>query len=556
MNDQVSYLNTDLLILDLTGSSITMSIDGVNWTDVRSTVPSKYYSSNKTLTISAVDELSGVKTIQYYIADSVLTNQEIEAVSQWQNYSGSIPITSTTGVVVYAKVTDNTNYVSYANTDRLRVGGYQQTSVIAGTSTSYSTNVMVSDKSSVSMYYSFSDIASYPNGISHSITFSQVLPENTMITIMDRSRSKTYKYKTTSTDTDTILFTSFREVGTTNHFSESVYTGSISEDYKIIVDFSKTELESNITNLSATISIDSILETTGTVDGFNVIRNSDANSTFISNYSDTLYYNTDATYSIPITGSLQFATYQTSNVIDTTLEDKRFGLACRLVDENGNTISKNYLQNIKFRIDSKYFFMDNDGIVRMNLGVGLGNVNKNFVIETNSANIELPNGTYTFKIGYFTSFDGTYSSDITYFKDVPVTVADSSYQKMLNFQVRMDDEDRIMDKTSSKQFVVGVLQNSSYSNANVKVRLLRKSTFAAADQTYTEIDLADYSNADLTNFDENIYNTIITGNQSGYRNVSFDFNTNTLGSGAYSLAFDLYDGDTYIKSIVKKFIIR
>ena len=559
-NDTVSYLNTDLLILDLSGSSISMSIGNDTWTEVNSSVSTKYLSSNGSLNITAVDELSGVKSIKYYVSNSVLSAEQIESVDSWTDYSGSITIDSTTGAIVYAKVTDNTNYVSYANTDRLLVGGYRLTNMIAGRSTSYNTNINITDKSSVSMYYSFTDSGTYPNGVTHSITFSDTLPVDTMITIMDRNRSKAYKYRTTALDDETIYFTSFREIGTTNNFSESIYTGAINEDYKIIVDFSNTELSNNITGLSATLSLnnglDSVIETVGNVDSFNVITNSNASSLFSSNYSGTVYYNTDDTYQIPITGSLQFGTYQSDNVIDTTLEDKSFGLALKMVDSNENIVSKMNLQNIKFKIGNKYFFMDNDSVVRMDLGTGLGNVNTDLVIETNSANIQLPNGTYTFKIGYYTSYDGTYSSDITYFKDVTVSVADSSYLQMQKFQVKMDDEDRILDKASSKQFNVSILQDSSYNNASVKVRLLRKTSFSAADQSYTEIDLGEYSNSELTKYSGNIYNTSITGNNSNYRDLSFDLDTESLGSGAYSLTFDLYHGDTYIKSITKKIMIR
>ncbi len=559
-SDVVSYLNTDLLILDLSGSSITMELGSDTWTTTSNNVNTKYLASNGSLSISAVDSLSGVKSIQYYVTDSVLSNQELTEVSTWTNYTGPVTINSTTGEIVYTKVNDNVNYITYANTDRLLVGGFEQTSIIAGRSTSFSTNVNVTDKSAVSMYYAFSDTDSYPNGITHAITFSDTLPVDTMITIMDRTRSKTYKYTTTALDDETIYFTSFREVGTTNSFSESVYTGAISESYKVIVDFSKTTLSNNIIDLSATLSInsglDTILSTVGSVSSFNVITNSDATVTFASTYNSTVYYNTDDTYQIPVTGSLAFGTYNTSNVIDTTYEDKKFGLALKMVDSNQTIVNKMHLQNIKFKIGNKYYFMDNDNVVRMDLGVGVGNVNTNLVIETNSANIQLPNGTYTFKIGYYTSYDGTYASDITYFKDVTVTVADSSYLQMQKFQVRMNDEDRILSKDDSSQFTVSILQNSSYNNATVKVRLLRKSTFSAADQTYTELDLGDYSNTQLTNYSGNIYNTTITGNSANYRDLSFDLDTESLGSGAYSLSFDLYHGDTYIKSISKKIMIR
>ena len=537
-----------------------MSLDSDTWNTTSNNVSTKYLSSNGSLSISATDSLSGVKSIKYYLSDSLLTSQELSEVSTWSDYSSPITINSTTGVVVYTKVTDNVDYVTYANTDRLLVGGYQLTRMIAGRSTSYTTNINVTDKSSVSMYYSFSDSASYPNSVTHAIEFSDTLPVDTMITIMDRNRSKAYKYTTTALDDETINFTSFREIGTTNNFSESIYTGTINEDYKIIVDFANTTINSDITGLSATLNltsgVDTIIETIGSVDSFNVITNSDASSTFSSSYSDTVYYNTDDTYQIPITGSLSFDTYLTDNVIDTTLEDKSFGLALKMVDSSQNTVSKIHLQNIKFKIGNQYYFMDNDNIVRMDLGVGLGNVNTNLVIETNSANIQLPNGTYTFKIGYYTSYDGTYSGDITYFKDVTVSVADSSYLQMQKFQVRMNDDDRILDKDDSSQFTVSILQNSSYNNATVKVRLLQKSTFSAANQTYTEIDLGDYSNDELTNYSGNIYNTSITGNNANYRDLSFDLDTESLGSGAYSLSFDLYHGDTYVKSITKKFMIR
>ena len=171
-----------------------------------------------------------------------------------------------------------------------------------------------------------------------------------MITIMDLKRSKTYKYTTNIRDEERIPFTKFLEVGSTNGFKESIYTGSIQEDYKIILDFYKTNMETDLLDLQVSLAYsrgeETIIGTVGSNNKFQVLRNKDANSSFSSNYSDVIYYNTDASYSIPITGSLNFGTHQGGNVIDTTLEEKKFGLALKMIEADGKVVSKNNIQNI------------------------------------------------------------------------------------------------------------------------------------------------------------------------------------------------------------------
>ena len=556
-NDNIYYLNSDLLVLDLSPSEINITMDSTNWNSVDNTLDDLYFNTNRTVSISAYDALSGVNSISYYLSDTYLSSSDVEAIDSWTTYTDPITIDQRTGKVVYVKVVDNVNYIAYANSAKISIDGYRQSSLVAGSNTSYNGNLVINDKSSVSYTYTFSDNNNYKNTYRHQLVSNTNLPTNTIITIIDNTNSRSYRYKVT-TPIDTILFNKFKEVGNKNNVKYSDSTsGTINDNFKINLDFSETTLSNDINNLKVYMElldgnkiIRPIMATT--VDGFNVVRNSNYTVGLTSDFNNTIYYNTVNTYNVGFNTTYSMA----SGVIDTTLEGKNIGLALRVIDSNNHVVSKRDLRNIVFSYNGNVYSAGSDGVIRINLNNGLSNTTGTIVVNTSIDNIRLTTGTYTLQLGYFVASDGSYSKDITYTKNISLSVLNNTVERNYTFNVNMNNTDRMFSINGSKNITFGVLLNSDIANPIVRVSLYRKTTLSAYNQAYTKVDLNSYLNTVLTLYSDLIYNTSVNSNSGEYRNITLDFDTTNFSHNGYKLVFDLYDGDTKVDSISKSFIVR
>lgn len=556
-NDDIYYLNSDLLVLDLSASEITITMDSTNWNSLDNTLEDLYFNTNRTISISAYDELSGVNSISYYLSDSYLSSSDVESIDSWVNYTDPITIDQRTGKVLYVKVVDNVNYIAYANSAKILIDGYRQSSIVAGKNTSYTGDLVINDKSSVSYTYTFSDNNNYKNTYKHQLVSNSDLPVNTIITLIDNTNSRSYRYKVTTPVHD-ILFNKFTEIGNTNNVKYSEPTsGHINDNFKINLDFSETTLESDITNLKIYMElldgeriIRPIMATT--VTGFNVVRNSNYTVGLTSDFNNTIYYNTINTYNIGFNATYSMA----SGVIDTTLENKNIGIALRVLDSNSHVVSKRDLRNIVFTYNGNVYSAGSDGVIRINLNNGLSNTTGTIRVDTSIDNIKLTSGDYTLQLGYFVASDGSYSKDITYTKNISLSVLNSNVERNYTFNVTMDNTDRMFSIGGSKNITFRVLLNSDIGNPIVRVSLYRKTTLSAYNQSYTKVDLGSYLNTELTLYNDLIYNTSINTNSSEYRNFVLDFDTTNFSHNGYKLIFDLYDGDTKVDSISKNIIVR
>ncbi len=66
-----------------------------------------FFNETQDVTITATDLGSKVNTIQYYLASGELSEDEVEMITDWQDYNGTFKINPDNKYVVYAKVTDN-----------------------------------------------------------------------------------------------------------------------------------------------------------------------------------------------------------------------------------------------------------------------------------------------------------------------------------------------------------------------------------------------------------------------------------------------------------------
>jgi hypothetical protein len=178
-NDNVSYINSDLLVLDNSGSDITINAFGNQWTGLNSN--EIYIDHPFDFTVSATDALSGVKTIEYYLSNSVIS--DMNSIS-WVNYDGNIAVNNVGEYVLYVKVTDGCDFVTYASTPVIVYDGY----VVSNLSPLGGTGDKITSNSSISFDVSYSNNKQL--SLTHNLVSSILLPKYTNITMIDRTNNK------------------------------------------------------------------------------------------------------------------------------------------------------------------------------------------------------------------------------------------------------------------------------------------------------------------------------------------------------------------------------
>ena len=524
-DDSITYLNTDLIMLDLTGPNVTLSssLGDKSWNTLKDNLDNYYIEEEMSITIGAEDLLSGVKEVYYYTADKVLSLEELKIHENWNQYQESILITNKK-TIVYAKVIDNFDNVTYVNSDFIVVNGYTLDSLFAGMNGSSIDNLSVVQNSSVSLKFSYEDSISYESGNKHQIISNVLFPENTIITIIDKINDKVYKYITASDKYgyDECLdnncyaiydFEWFNEVGTKNSFNESSYTGLIKEEFIVNVDFSNTKINDNIENILVSLRLfnEDVNKVRNTVNGtlkkFSVkTLDNQAYLTLETQFNDVIKYSENEEYVIDFSTKLNYKYIEDVKIFDTTFNDKDIGLAIKLLSSDGRIVDKKYLKNILFMIGDNKYSPSSDGIVRINLGKGLNDVTDNLIIKTFKDNSKLEKGNYKFEISLYAAYDGKYSNEYLTKIDIPVYVGENTYQNDISFNVLMNDEDKIID-TDVNEFNFNFLLSDNISeNSNIKVLLYKKEKLSAYNQNYVIVDLGEYLvDNTLDKYDDGIY---------------------------------------------------
>ena len=146
------------------------------------------------------------------------------------------------------------------------MNGYTLDSLYPGMNGEEVDNLYITKNSSVSLNFSYQDVTEYQEANKHQLISNILLPENTIITMIDKINNKVYKYTTTSNNYGydecsnnncyaTYDFELFDEVGTTKKFKESNYTGTIDEHFLINIDFKNTEITEDIENIKVSLKI-------------------------------------------------------------------------------------------------------------------------------------------------------------------------------------------------------------------------------------------------------------------------------------------------------------
>ena len=554
-NDNVYYLNTDLLVLDLSGADISINLDENTWSDLKTTLNQVYIREDKEITVEAVDDLSGISDVKYYISENILNEDELDSVD-WIDYTNKIDINQVGKYIVYIKVIDNCEHVIYANTDYIVYDGYIQQSLKLGRNkVNLNNNDYITDKSTIVLNTTYTSTNTYLDNYTHNLVSNILLPLGSKVVLIDNIYNKRYQYKITSIEdlygyndscgdnsncvkTATYPLSLFTEVGkiSNNSFSEEVYYNkNINDDFDIILDLSDTSISTNYNNIILYMELqDANKKSIGstlldTIKTFNIYSNIDNVSTHAELYLNTTFdgqieLNSNSTTNISISTGINYKYVSSKKINDSSYEDKIIGLAIKLVDSNNNLVSKEYYKNLKFKIGNTSYYPDSDSTTYINLNNGISNSDTTISIVTTEDNTSLIDGSYSLLITSYVAYDGLYSSDKGETISIPITVENGKDNSQYGFNVIMDSTKRIIDKSSDNINVsFSILQNGLLKNPNIRVSLYKKDQLTAYNQDYSVVDLANFISNNLTKISDNSYYAVASP-------ITYDGTSNTYNN--------------------------
>ena len=541
--NDVSYINSDLLVLDKTGSDIDITLGNNHYSSINdSTI---YLDHPFDISISASDALSGIKSIEYYISGGFINDYDVN----WTSYSSGIHFGNVGEYVLYVKVTDSCDFVTYASTPLIVYDGYVSSVHPLG----LNSGDTITKKSSI--VYDFSYSNNKQLSFTHNLISSVVLPRYTNITLIDKNNDKVYGYVVNSNDdfgfnTDgyaTYPFSLFKEKGK-NSVVNYVDGTVTNEHFEVILDFSGTNISTNYSDIYVYLegNFNGVVRPTISKSSFNIDKNSNVSHSVSTDYSSTIYYNSDSIHEIPISSVVNYNN-------DTSYFDKKIGLSIKLVDSSGRIVSREHLKNFDFMIDDVKYVPGSDNIIRVNLDTNTS-VDTDLSIVTHQGTSKLREGTYYIKINAYSSLDGLYyDSVIDNGIMIPVVVSKNYTSSSYGFDVSIDSDSRIIDKDGIVNLSFN-LKQSGLESPNIKVSMYEKDELTAYNQDYTLINLASYSDISLERFIDSIY--YVSRNPLEESIFSFNLDTSLLDKTTYRFVFDLYDGDLKVSSISKNIIIR
>ena len=552
-NGNISYINSDLLVLDNSGSDITISAFNNQWSGLNS--GEVFIDHPFDFSVVATDSLSGVKSIEYYLSNSVIN--DMDSIS-WINYDGVISVSNVGEYILYVKVTDECDFVTYASTPVIVYDGY----VISNFKPLGGSGNNITGNSIISFDISYSNNKSL--SLNHNLISSILFPKNTSITMVDRINNRVYSYVVNSNDKfgfDVNGYASyplslFKEKGRVDdvYYSDSTVSN---ESFSFMIDFSNSNINnySDVSVYLEGIFDDNILRPTINKNIFNISSDDSQRLSHVisTDYDGSIIYNSDSQTDITINSLVNYSSY-----FDTSYFGKKIGLSIKLVDDAGNVISKDYLKNIMVMVDDLVYLPSSDDVIRVNLNTN-SSVNSVLSIITHQGSSSLKKGTYYLKVNPYSSYDGIYfDSVLSNSIMIPVIVSNEDIDYDYSFDV-LTDSDRIIDKGDIASLNFNILQDK-LDNPNIKVSMYKKDELTAYNQDYSLIDMALYTSDSLDRYIDSVYyvsrNALSYSVNNQYNLFSFNLDTSNLDKTSYKFMFDLYDGNIKVGSISKYVIVR
>ena len=459
------------------------------------------------------------------------------------------------------------------------------------------TDVYITNQSQFTAYFSLTDFfdnyaAAYGqnNEFYRVLTFSNPLPANTMITMMDfgsnSSRPEYYYYRISQADYTAsvtewetygevayplLRFIKMDSTSTNNTYNDAAAnllyydttTDMVDEEFLFIVDMKETtatgeHLDNHVSfelrnaDNWAVINVVSgrdALMVYNTFDSSNVVLSqtfADVDSYLYYNVPDVINYSTEILYN---------ETENRQSIIDTNYEFSSMGLNVTIIDRTGEPVSSSLLVGTNIVVGNHEYYADGKGVFRIKLANKVSNINRNLnlVIGRN-----LPAGNYTVRYTLFASEDGlhnsTYQNSVT--EEFNVTVVSSSSY----IAVSCEDETKLVygetglnhGETRINTYTVEYV--SELSNPNFRVEIYKRNT--------DNINSTVYQSVAFSTLFTNNYTSAGNGNEVILPVVEddeedFDFQLATnLTSGTYRVVFRLYDNNQLIDEDIKNVIVQ
>ena len=583
-NNTVSYLNTDLLVVDLSSPQVEIQLNNTTWDTLNDGLEQIYISEETPFTIIANDEYSGIAEILYTIQPNPLNESELNSLEEnaWLSYDELGTISSLGNNVIYAKVSDQANHITYVSSDTIVYDGYTQEFIGSGYNKNEGSSVAVTSNSMLHTRFTYQSTYSYYTGSTHNLIFSEILPLNTKITLIDHKKNKVYTYMITDDTLDygyntscitedcekfaTIPLSLFKEVGTGSsdkYFDENNYTGPIDEEFTVLVDFLQTENSLSSLNISMDLDSDDETKKISTLQAgsqsASIYENETATVQFSASEPSTIYYNSDSITNIDIYTGIVYPSLNDVIIWDSRFEEQKIGVQVWLSNMNGEVLGNEHLKTMTFTVDGVNYYPEDDGI----LYIPLTNENSTLTITTQESVSSLEIGEYALHIRGYATYDGKYAS--TYSDSeriVPVLVTEESMNFDYGLEVNTSDENRVLYKNNGNgTLAFDVLNTGVLTDPNIRISLYQKKEFTAYNQDYQIVDLQNYATSTLDLATSNTYYVTraaktYDGTEASINHYEVNLDLAKMNPGGYQFVFELYDGTRKIGSIDKKYIVR
>lgn len=119
-NVQKDQVVTVAGVADVTAPDAGITVGSSSWRSFLNTITfDLFFKETQTVEIAASDAGSGVDTIQYYVSETALSENEVKTLADtaWNNYSSKFFLDSEREYVVYAKVADEAGNAVYISSD-------------------------------------------------------------------------------------------------------------------------------------------------------------------------------------------------------------------------------------------------------------------------------------------------------------------------------------------------------------------------------------------------------------------------------------------------------
>ena len=444
------------------------------------------------------------------------------------------------------------------------------------------TTTTITKTSSFSAYYSlfinrYSDGDYYDGFIGHyyhTIEASCVFPEDTKITLIDKSGSapKYYYYIVSSADEQgnkkVFRFSDFYAMDSTDeHYSaDGTYYNSttdlVFEEFIVHVDFEDTELEDDLESKNIFVQLrdaynNSVRLTVNTAIYpmlFSVYNGIDVNKAVTLTTDKNVIY-MGATLALNVDARYSFNRNNNSDIVyETTHIEDQMGLRIT-ISSGSDVLTAADLAGIYISYKGSNYFPRSDGSYRIKIADAVSNVLANMTLNTENG--KLTSGTYTITVQSFGSIDGTYFSSQIASDSKNIQVVSTSY----GFDVSLDSNSVLIDKATGKNknntnnLNFTIEYSGTFEQPKVVVSLYRRKYDTIYSYEYTLVDLDDFVTNNLTTTSvTNEY--LVTDLVRASQNYTLTTNSSNLVTGTYKIVFTLYDGTNRICDMHKSVIIK